>query len=199
MTKTIHAWHFMADHDDKPVLRDGRPCPAKGVTLRHYGALGMCSAGYHASRRAIDALGYAPGPWVARVRLGGKTIEDANKVCAETRTVIAGPIDATAILREFAAACAYRALERHGGGLTEDQRDACLWACDLAAAMAAGANIPDEERAAAGEAAWAARAAGEARAAAWEAAWAAAGAAAGEAAREGQNAELERMLAEAGL
>ena len=156
MTKTITAYHFMADRDGKPVLRDGRPCPAKGETLRHDGALGMCSAGLHASPRAIDALRYAPGPWVARVELGGKAIEDDDKVCAETRTIIAGPIDATALLREFAVACAYRVMERASDKITDHQRDSCLWSADIAMAIAAGAKIPDDERQAARSAAYAA-------------------------------------------
>jgi len=176
--KTMMGYHFMADRDGAPVLRDGSPCPAKGVTLKHAGPLAMCSAGYHASRCAIDALEFAPGPWVARVRLSGEIAEGTDKAVATERTITAGPIDATAVLREFAAACAYHALERYGGKLTADQMDACLWAVDIAAAMAAGADIPEEERAAARDAA---------RAAAWDAAGAA------------ENKMLERMLKEAGL
>ncbi|MFA4944899.1 MAG: hypothetical protein WC789_09395 [Lentisphaeria bacterium] len=88
-----------------------------------------------------------------------------------------------AVLREFAATCAVRALEQYGAALTAEQMDACLWACDVASAIAAGADIPEEERAAAGAAAGAA-AWDAAGAAAWDAAWAAAWDAAWAAARD---------------
>jgi hypothetical protein len=81
------------------------------------------------------------------------------------------------LLREFAADCAHRALELYGSGLTDDRLADCYGAAGLAALEAAGAEISQEDRAAAGDAAWAA-----AGAAAGDAAWAAAGAAAGDAA-----------------
>lgn len=81
------------------------------------------------------------------------------------------------MLREFAAGCAYRALERYGAELTAARLNACLWACDVAVAMAAGADISDGTREAAEKAA---HAAGEAVAISWaasriagDAAWAA--------------------------
>ena len=91
------------------------------------------------------------------------------------------------LMREFAADCAFRALELHGGGLTEEQLADCYGAAGLAVLEAAGAEISQADRAAAWDAAWdAARAAAwdAARAAAWDAARAAAEAAAWDAARD---------------
>ena len=51
MAASIIGWHFAADR-----LRDGRPLPRKGDTLKHDGAVVLCQSGLHASVRAIDAL-----------------------------------------------------------------------------------------------------------------------------------------------
>ena len=87
-----------------------------------------------------------------------------------------------ALLREFAADCADHALELHGGGLTDEQLADCYGAAGLAALEAAGAEISQEDRVVACDAAWAAAGAA-AGAAAWDAAGAAARAAAWDAAR----------------
>lgn len=50
-TDTILAWHWTAD-----ALRDGRPIPPVGETLRHSGTLVLCDNGLHASERMLDAL-----------------------------------------------------------------------------------------------------------------------------------------------
>src|SRR5271166_3283358 len=92
------AWHFVGD-----TLRDGRPVPPDGVVLRHDGPLVMCESGLHWSRRAIDALTYAPGPIACRVIAGGEMIEEADKGASMERTII-WRYDATDVLRAFARA-----------------------------------------------------------------------------------------------
>lgn len=72
---TVLAWHFTGDK-----LRDGRPLPADGETLRHDGPLVMCRSGFHASERMIDALAYAPGPVVWRVRCGVGIERETDKI-----------------------------------------------------------------------------------------------------------------------
>jgi hypothetical protein len=55
VTRTL-AWHFLADRDGRPVLRDGSSLVMGGETYRHTGPLVLCDSGLHASIRAIDAL-----------------------------------------------------------------------------------------------------------------------------------------------
>src|SRR3990172_11393216 len=92
-------WHFLP--------ADGRlgwgSCEVveAGRTYRAKGPLVLCENGMHASRRAIDALPYAPGPVVSRVELLGERLDAADKACARERSVLwlAG---ATPVLHEFA-------------------------------------------------------------------------------------------------
>ena len=93
---TILAWHFAAK-----TLRDGRPIPIDGELLRHEGELVLCERGLHASRRILDALSYAPGNTLCRVKIGGKIIIDVNKIVASERTII-WRIDARDVLQRFA-------------------------------------------------------------------------------------------------
>lgn len=96
----VLAWHFVGD-----TLRDGRPIPLAGVTLRHDAPLVLCESGLHASVRALDALDYAPGPTVCRVRCGGEIVTDQDKLVAAERTIL-WRADVTDLLREFARLCA---------------------------------------------------------------------------------------------
>ena len=59
-----------------------------------------CKAGLHASKRAIDALGYAPGCMLYLVELSGDFDENSDKVAATHRKYLA-EFDATELLREF--------------------------------------------------------------------------------------------------
>ena len=93
---TILAWHFAAK-----TLRDGRPVPIDGELLRHEGELVLCERGLHASRRILDALSYAPGNTLCRVKIGGKIIMDVDKIVASERTII-WRIDARDVLQRFA-------------------------------------------------------------------------------------------------
>ena len=210
MGDTVLAWHFLAV--DKRLRWGSREVVEVGKTYTATGPLVMCHNGMHGSVRAIDALGYAPGPIACRVELGGELVKDTDKLVARTRHVLS-MVDATELLHEFACCCAEAALLI--GGVTDDscwQAIEAKWAWmrgDISddELAAAGAAAWDAARAAAGAAAWdAARAAawGAARAAAWAAAWdaawdaarAAARDAARDAARFEQNTLLEQMLTE---
>jgi hypothetical protein len=178
----VLAWHFLAE-DRCLRYGDGRVVEA-GQTLAAEGDLELCENGMHASIRPLDALGYAPGPILCRVRLGGEIIHGGDKAVARTRTVL-WMVDATRALHEFACWCAERALTVAG---VEDRR--CWRAIESKRAWLRG-EISDDEldaaRAAAGDAARAAAWAA-ARAAAWAAAGDAAGDAAGAAARDAARA-----------
>ena len=69
----------------------------------------LCRHGLHASKRALDALRYAPGAVACRVSLSGERLNDIDKSCAAERTVLA-MADATNLLHEFACCCAEVAL-----------------------------------------------------------------------------------------
>jgi len=205
-------WHFLSS--DR-CLDGGNGCQVRvGETYTVEGHPVLCEHGLHASRRAIDALKYAPGPIVCRVRLGGLVVEDDDKAAATERTVF-GMADVTQALHEFAVWCAEGALRRDG---VTDERcwralktklawlDGAATDQELASARDAAEDIAwDVAWDAAGDVAW--DAAGDAaedaaRAAAWAAAgnpaenpgWVATWDAARDAAEKEQNAELERRL-----
>lgn len=95
------AWHFVG-----PTLRDGRPVPPDGETLVHEGPVQMCRSGLHASRRLTDALQYAPGSTICRVRVGDVVEEDDSKLVARERTILWRVEDADDLLHDFARRCA---------------------------------------------------------------------------------------------
>ena len=97
----MKAWHFVGE-----TLRDGSPVPADGVTLRYDGDIALCCRGYHASKRAIDALTYAPGPVICRVELGGTIIHSGDKMVASERTIL-WRVEGSGLLRRFARKTAY--------------------------------------------------------------------------------------------
>jgi hypothetical protein len=168
----------------------------------------MCDSGLHASRRAIDALWYAPGPLAHLVECDDIVDEDGDKFVCRRRKILAS-VDATAVLRAFARWCALSVIDkwdapeevahylRTGDDSLRSAAEAAAWA---AARSAAGAAA----RSAAGAAAWSA-----ARSAAWAAARSAESAAesaaepaalsawwsvAESAAESAQNERLEAML-----
>ena len=156
----MKAWHFTAD-----TLRDGRPIPPIGETLVHDGPLIMCQSGLHASVRAIDALRYAPGPFVHRVRCGGETVLEGDKLICAERTIL-WSIDAAEVLRHFARLCALDVIH--------------LW--DAPKIVVQYLRTGDETIR---DAAWSAS---------WPAAQAAARSAARSASQDAQNKRLARML-----
>jgi len=164
---SILAWHFVG-----ATLRDGRPVPADGETLVHDGPVVICKSGLHASRSLLDALQYAPGATLCRVRCGGVVTEDGDKLVCTERTIL-WRIDAVPVLRAFARRCALDAAR------LRDAPDVVRWYLET----------DDRPLRAAAWAAWdAARdaATGAATDAAWAAAWAAA--------RAAQRKNLTRMV-----
>jgi hypothetical protein len=99
----MNAWHFLKSNRR---LACGRPTKVKvGQTLRRDpNRLELCHYGLHASYHPFDALRYAPGPILCRVRLGGKIIRDEDKVVAGRRTVLAMR-DFSREIRLFACWC----------------------------------------------------------------------------------------------
>ena len=207
MSKKVLAWHFVRD-----ALRDGRPVPADGVTLKHKGKLELCASGLHASERLIDALQYAPGPILCRVQMGGTIKKESDKLVARQRTIL-WRVDSTDILRKFARQCALdvahlwdmppvvrQYLETGDESIRAAAGNAARAAARDAADAAAGNAARAAARAAARDAAWAAAwdaASAAAWAAAWDAAWdaasAAAWAAAWDAASDAQNTHLTEI------
>ena len=163
----MYAWHFLAA--DRKMSYGTRALVEQGKTYRVDGDIQICAHGLHASKRALDALQYAPGPIVCRVEMGGRILEDKNKLVAQERSVI-WMADATGVLRDYARWCALSVWH--------------LW--DMPDVVRSYLENGSEEiRAAAWDAA---------RDAAWDAAWSAAWDAAWYAARAKQNSKLEDML-----
>ena len=78
-------WHFtvgdMTAYDARPIV--------VGETLRVSGKIIPCERGLHASPSVLDALGYAPGPMLWRVRLSGEVVphgDPLDKWAASERT-----------------------------------------------------------------------------------------------------------------
>ncbi len=165
---TVLGWWF-AQADANGVVRlpngDGRVVRA-GETLTVPGPVVLCRHGLHASRRAIDALVYAPGPVVCRVALFGEVRHGDDKMAATKRTVL-WVADATRELHAFAAGVALGVLrDERDAGREPDPRS---WAAVEAKRAWLEGRISDADLAAATADAWAA-----ASAAAWAATWAAA-------------------------
>jgi hypothetical protein len=198
MTKRpILAWHFVGDK-----LRDGSPIPADGVTLHHTDPLVLCESGLHASVKAYDALKYAPGHMLCRVRCSGQVLKSDDKLVCSERTIV-WRADATVMMRLFARQCALDVahlwdmpdvVRQYLETGDETLRDAA-WTATSGVAAQAAASGREAAWDAARAAAWAA-----ARDAAWaaaDAAWAAAQAAAAAraAARSGAQAAARAATA----
>lgn len=164
------AYHFTGDR-----LRDGQLIPPIGHTLVYDGEIELCMRGYHWSRTPWQALQYAPGPILHRVRIGGTVIEEPgdDKGVSSERTILAS-VDLKEMMLRFAADQALSVahlwdmpvvVREYLETLDESKR--------ARAREAAWAVAWDASWAPAREAAWAAVAAGStagARAAAWIAA-----------------------------
>ncbi len=105
MNGPIDAWHFVGD-----TLRDGRPIPADGEVLVHDGDIELCVSGLHASRDIMDALKYAAGSTICRVRCDGKMRESDDKLVC-TRRAILWRVDAQQVLHDFARWCALQVID----------------------------------------------------------------------------------------
>ena len=127
----------------------------------------LCRVGLHASKRALDALDNAPGPFVSRVRLEGWIVAGDDKACATRRVRLAGPVDVTRELRLCACDCAERVLPIFEREHPADDRP--RKAVEVARRFANGEAT--QEELAAAWAATRAAAGAAARDAAWAAAW----------------------------
>ena len=94
----IDAWWFAASdvlpHGDGRKVIIGKKHSVRGEIV-------LCSHALHASRQPFDALQYAPGPNLYRVRCWGDVQEEDDKLGARNREYVA-MIDATDLLRAFA-------------------------------------------------------------------------------------------------
>ena len=198
------AWHFLKS-DRKLAYPPHTPVFTGQRLTVDPDRLDLCTYGLHASERALDALKYAPGPIVCRVRLGGRILTGEDKVCASERTAIA-MADATETLRAFARMCALDVidkwdapavvreyLETGNESLRKAARSAAWSAESAEAARSAAESAWSAEAAArsAAESAWSAEAA-----AAWSAEAARSAAAWSAEAESKQNTRLEAMLLE---
>ena len=176
-------WHFLTD--DKKTQYSNEPVKV-GSVIRAKGDLLLCDNGCHASRRAIDALKYAPGSVVCLVKLRGERIDGDDKSCATEREILA-MADAEKTLHLFACWCATQALKAERKAGREPAR-ASWEAIEIKVKWLAG-KATDKEL----DAAWSA-----AESAAWSAAKSAAESAAKSAAKSAaesaQNKQLEKML-----
>ena len=185
-----------------------------GHTHHVHGTITPCENGLHLSVNALDALNYAPGNIIWRVRGFGTIVCNTDKAACSDRKYLRGGIDVSDVLRNFARLCALDVISLWDAPYTVRQylrtgdpriRDAAWAAAGAAAGAAAwdaarataGAAARAAARATAGAAAWATAwdaARDAAGAAAWDAAGAAARATAWDAAWDAQNKRLVRML-----
>jgi hypothetical protein len=198
--QSILAWHFISS--DRKLRYDSQELTVEPGYIYGVpdGPLIMCERGVHASRKPLDALGYAPGPVVCRVRCWGEIREDGDKLVCRNRQVL-WLADAERALHEFAVWCVRSTPLKNGKtvwDLLSDPRSRRAvkvkesWLAGKATdgdLSAAGSAALSAARSAAGSAAGSA-----ALSAAWSAAWSAAGSAAGSAALSAQNKQLEKTL-----
>jgi hypothetical protein len=103
---TYQGWYFT----------EGRDVDEDGVRIRKHERLpkdvklDMDSSYLSASKSALDALSYAPGPWLRRVELRGEMLIDEDRAFARERVTLAGPVDVSRELRIFACDCGERVL-----------------------------------------------------------------------------------------
>jgi len=101
-------FNFCRIEDGNPVLRDNSPLVI-GKWYETDKDIELCSWGFHASEKPLDALYYAPGPYCSIVQLDGEIIEGYDKIVASRRRALVG-FDATDILLAFARKCAFSAI-----------------------------------------------------------------------------------------
>jgi hypothetical protein len=141
--ETLDGWSFVPpDHDGEVRV---------GETLTVDGPLVLYQRGLHASVLAWDALPYARGPILCRVRLSGTIVEGPYEACATARTVLA-MADVERELRIFALGVARAALlAEQAAGLEPDPRS---WAAiETTIAWMEGRASDADQRAAANAAA----------------------------------------------
>ncbi len=100
----MKAWHWCSNdmrtsHTDEPIV--------VGEKLTVEGPIKLCKRGLHASEDILDALWYAPGAIVCRVKLSGRIDKGGDKLVASER-LVEWCVDATDILVQWARECADR-------------------------------------------------------------------------------------------
>jgi len=101
VSKPVLAWHFLAA--DRRMAHENE-IVKPGYIYTCDGDLRLCESGLHASVRAIDAICYAPGPTVCRVRCSGEIIHGDDKLVSRNREVL-WMENASSVLRLIAAEC----------------------------------------------------------------------------------------------
>jgi hypothetical protein len=89
--------------EGKPIMRDGTVIE-EGKEY-HVDEAVLCRTGYHGSERILDALKYAPGPWISKRIITGKIDRKEDKICG-TKCVHTIGFNATDVLRKVARLCA---------------------------------------------------------------------------------------------
>ena len=100
MTSNPETYFYFSRTNKKLRYEDNRIIRT-GITHKVKGDLRICYNGLHASKSIMDALGYAPGPYLWVVTLSEDTIKGTDKACARTRTYLAGA-NIEKVLRKFA-------------------------------------------------------------------------------------------------
>ncbi len=99
----MRIWKFLPV-DRRLLYGDGRLVEV-GEKLTVDGEIVPSSRGIHASRDAMDALMYAPGPVAVRGNAAGTIVQGRNNLVCSEFTVLA-IVDASEVLRRFARMCA---------------------------------------------------------------------------------------------
>lgn len=109
MKKSVLAWHF-TDSTKKLRYNDARIIEI-GRKLTVARPIKLCERGLHASVNLLDAVNYAPGSFVWRVKLTGEIVEGEDKCVASERTALWG-FDASDVLRQFSREVALEAIKK---------------------------------------------------------------------------------------
>ena len=101
--EAMKAWYFSQSsrrlrYGDNRRIKAGMSHRVKCIPI-------LCTQGLHGSVKIMDALGYAPGNVVWRVRLSGDMVIGDDKVTATERKYLWG-YNADKVLRHFARLCA---------------------------------------------------------------------------------------------
>jgi hypothetical protein len=145
--KQITGWWFV-NYYNRLANGDGREIKV-GETHAVEGEIVPCRNGLHLSKLAIDALKYAPGPIVYKVRGSGEIVPHGvpvDKFACRRRTYLAGGVDCADVLHKFARMCALdvvhlwdapQVVQDYLSTGDEDLRDEA-WAATRAATMRMG-------------------------------------------------------------